>query len=96
VFGDKPPVEVIYALTPFGRRFMGTLDEVRRLQAAIDTNEIRSRGVAICVARKPGSRCRLRAGPINVPPPAYKLSANVRSLSERLGCFSLRIALASI
>ncbi len=39
VHGDKPPVEVTYALTPFGLRFMRILDEVRRLQAAIDTNE---------------------------------------------------------
>jgi DNA-binding HxlR family transcriptional regulator len=36
VFGDKPPVEVVYVLTAFGRRFMSILDEVRRLQAAID------------------------------------------------------------
>ena len=36
VFGDKPPLEVVYVLTPFGRRFVGILDEVRKLQAAID------------------------------------------------------------
>ena len=36
VFGAKPPVEVVYTLTPFGQRFLGILDEVRRLQAAID------------------------------------------------------------
>lgn len=36
VFGDKPPIEVEYALTPFGRRFMGILREVRRLQEAVD------------------------------------------------------------
>lgn len=36
VFGDKPPVEVEYRLTPFGRRFMRVLDEVRRLQAEVD------------------------------------------------------------
>jgi DNA-binding HxlR family transcriptional regulator len=40
VFGDKPPVEVEYRMTPFGRRFMGILKEVRRLQAEVD------RGVA--------------------------------------------------
>src|SRR5688572_7687290 len=34
VFGDKPPVEVEYRLTPFGRRFMSILKEVRRLQEA--------------------------------------------------------------
>ena len=38
VFGDKPPLEVVYVLTPFGRRFVGILDEVRKLQAAIDTS----------------------------------------------------------
>jgi DNA-binding HxlR family transcriptional regulator len=36
VFGDKPPVEVEYRLTPFGDRFMGILDAVRRLQEAVD------------------------------------------------------------
>lgn len=36
VSGTKPPLEVVYELTPFGRRFLGILDEVRQLQAAID------------------------------------------------------------
>lgn len=36
VFGEKPPVEVEYTLTPFGLRFMGILDAVRRLQDAVD------------------------------------------------------------
>jgi len=36
VFGEKPPVEVTYALTAFGRRFIRILDEVRRLQEAVD------------------------------------------------------------
>ena len=36
VFGEKPPLEVVYGLTPFGRRFMGILDQVRQLQATID------------------------------------------------------------
>jgi DNA-binding HxlR family transcriptional regulator len=36
VFGKKPPLEVVCVLTPFGGRFMGILDEVRQLQAAID------------------------------------------------------------
>lgn len=39
VFGEKPPVEVDYVLTPFGRRFLGILDEVRRLQEEIDTDK---------------------------------------------------------
>lgn len=36
VNGEKPPVEVEYRLTDFGCRFMGILDEVRRLQEAVD------------------------------------------------------------
>lgn len=40
VLGDKPPVEVEYALTPFGRGFMGILEEVRRLQDAVDRGAI--------------------------------------------------------
>ena len=36
VCGEKPPIEVAYLLTPFGRRFKGILDEVRRLQEAMD------------------------------------------------------------
>jgi DNA-binding HxlR family transcriptional regulator len=40
VFGSKPPVEVEYQLTPFGRRFIRILDEVRRLQEAVDDRTI--------------------------------------------------------
>jgi DNA-binding HxlR family transcriptional regulator len=40
VYGEKPPVEVEYVLTPFGRRFMGIIDEVRRLQEAVDSGRI--------------------------------------------------------
>jgi DNA-binding HxlR family transcriptional regulator len=36
VFGEKPPVEVEYRLTPFGRRFMKILDAVRGLQEEVD------------------------------------------------------------
>ena len=36
VEGTKPPLRVTYTLTPFGRRFVGVLDEVRRLQALLD------------------------------------------------------------
>ena len=36
VCGDRPPLEVQYLLTPFGRRFLGILDAVRQLQAAVD------------------------------------------------------------
>lgn len=40
VFGEKPPIEVEYRLTPLGRRFMGILEEVRRLQEAIDRGAV--------------------------------------------------------
>ncbi len=40
VFGEKPPIEVEYTLTPFGLRFMGILEEVRRLQTAVDQGDI--------------------------------------------------------
>ena len=36
VRGEKPPVEVAYPLTPFGRRFVKILREVRRLQEELD------------------------------------------------------------
>lgn len=44
VSGEKPPVEVEYALTPFGRRFIGILEEVRRLQEAVDRGAMDSDG----------------------------------------------------
>lgn len=40
VRGEKPPLEVEYRLTPFGRRFVRILDEVRRLQDAVDAGEL--------------------------------------------------------
>jgi DNA-binding HxlR family transcriptional regulator len=40
VSGERPPVEVEYVLTPFGRRFMGIIEEVRRLQEAVDRGAI--------------------------------------------------------
>ncbi|RMD84242.1 MAG: transcriptional regulator [Candidatus Dadabacteria bacterium] len=36
VYGEKPPVRVEYALTPFGRRFIEIVEAVRRLQEEID------------------------------------------------------------
>ncbi len=36
VFGTKPPLRVEYALTPFGRRFIGILDDIQRLQESVD------------------------------------------------------------
>jgi len=40
VLGEKPPLEVEYAFTPFGRAFIGILEEVRRLQDAVDRGAI--------------------------------------------------------
>ncbi|MEO8922616.1 MAG: winged helix-turn-helix transcriptional regulator [Caldimonas sp.] len=40
IFGEKPPVEVEYRLTPFGLRFMAILEEVRRLQEAVDKGAV--------------------------------------------------------
>lgn len=42
VQGDKPPLEVDYALTPFGRRFLRIIDEVRELQDAVDRKDVSS------------------------------------------------------
>jgi DNA-binding HxlR family transcriptional regulator len=39
VHGERPPVEVEYRLTPFGRHFVRILDEVRALQEAVDAGE---------------------------------------------------------
>lgn len=44
VLGEKPPVEVEYSLTAFGRRFLKILDEVRRLQEAVDQGALANRG----------------------------------------------------
>ncbi len=41
VFGEKPPVEVEYQLTSFGRRFVRILEEVDRLQAELDRGRFR-------------------------------------------------------
>lgn len=40
VRGEKPPIQVDYLLTPFGHRFLRILDEVFRLQQAVDTGTI--------------------------------------------------------
>lgn len=59
VYGDKPPVEVEYTLTPFGRRFTGIIDEVRRLQEAVDSGAIPEgavMGKEASPRRRPGSR----------------------------------------
>jgi DNA-binding HxlR family transcriptional regulator len=60
VRGDKPPVEVEYTLTPFGRRFLRILDEVQRLQAAVDAEAI----AAFTSGQSPGTAtARRRARP---------------------------------
>jgi len=46
VFGTKPPVQVEYALTRFGRRFMRILAEVDRLQEAVDKRTTAASGDA--------------------------------------------------
>jgi DNA-binding HxlR family transcriptional regulator len=43
VAGDKPPLTVEYRLTPFGRRFVRILEEVRKLQEAVDLGSVRPR-----------------------------------------------------
>jgi DNA-binding HxlR family transcriptional regulator len=40
VRGEKAPVQVEYALTPLGRRFLRILDEVRALQEAVDQGTV--------------------------------------------------------
>ena len=40
VFGDRPPIQVEYALTSFGQRFIRILDEVRRLQDDVDNGNV--------------------------------------------------------
>lgn len=45
VFGTRPPVEVEYRLTALGRRFLLILDEVRRLQDALDEGRLEASGV---------------------------------------------------
>ena len=47
VFGDRPPIQVEYALTSFGRRFVRILDEVRRLQEDVDSGS-----VAVCLEQR--------------------------------------------
>jgi len=40
VFGEKPPVEVEYRLTALGFRFVGILEEVRRVQEAVNQGAV--------------------------------------------------------
>ena len=52
VHGEKPPVEVEYRLTPFGRRFMGILEEVQRLQQAVECGATGETGDAVEKTRR--------------------------------------------
>jgi len=55
VAGDKPPLHVEYRLTAFGRRFLRILDEVRRLQEAVDRGTV-SCGKSVLRRRSPRRR----------------------------------------
>ncbi len=48
VFGDKPPVEVVYSLAPFGERFTRLLTEIERLQDELSLNRPRP-SHSVCV-----------------------------------------------
>ncbi|HWP59297.1 MAG TPA: winged helix-turn-helix transcriptional regulator [Candidatus Acidoferrales bacterium] len=61
VLGEKPPVEVEYRLTPFGRRFMRILDEVRRLEEAIESGRIAENGEFIKGSPRSRPRRSVRA-----------------------------------
>ncbi|HET7370231.1 MAG TPA: helix-turn-helix domain-containing protein [Gammaproteobacteria bacterium] len=47
VFGDKPPVQVEYELTPFGHRFMRVINAVEQLQADVDAGRTAPEGESI-------------------------------------------------
>jgi DNA-binding HxlR family transcriptional regulator len=63
VCGAKPPLEVEYRLTPFGHRFLGILDEVRRLQEAMDDGAI---GAAVDVEKRADRQARAGRPPRRV------------------------------
>jgi DNA-binding HxlR family transcriptional regulator len=42
VFGEKPPIEVEYSLTPFGIRFMRLINEIRQLQQELEDGKIKN------------------------------------------------------
>ncbi len=44
VFGEKPPINVEYHLTPLGLQFIGILNEVRRIQEAVDRGAMTESG----------------------------------------------------
>lgn len=66
VCGEKPPLEVAYRLTPFGRRFLRILHEVRRLQDRLDAERLagpsrRPVGPAAPQASRPRAASRIAA-----------------------------------
>jgi len=60
VEGQRPPLRVTYALTPFGRSFAGVLDEIRRLQALVDARDLSAESAPSSTpgSSKPRTRAR--------------------------------------
>ncbi len=74
VFGLKPPVEVEYQLTAFGRRFLKILDEVRRLQEAVDDGGISETSQTPKKAKSSGRNSSPKNGKRTSAPAASKKS----------------------
>jgi len=58
VRGEKPPLEVEYRLTPFGRRFGRIIDEVRKLQTEVDQGRLQAARSDNARKRPPAKRFR--------------------------------------
>jgi DNA-binding HxlR family transcriptional regulator len=58
VRGEKPPLEVEYRLTPFGRRFGRIIDEVRKLQTEVDQGRLQAARSDSARKRPPAKRFR--------------------------------------
>lgn len=56
VLGEKPPIEVEYRLTPFGRRFMRILAEVQRLQESLNQGDFPAADAGATTDARPSSR----------------------------------------
>lgn len=64
VIGEKPPLEVQYRLTSFGNRFNDLIEQVRRLQAELDSSvEKGSEALATDVPVVRGASKASEAGP---------------------------------
>lgn len=63
VFGEKPPLEVEYRLTEFGYRFIRILDEVHRLQDAVNTGTFSKAATEDGEAGGSPLTLRFRSGP---------------------------------